>query len=203
MKNIFLFLALIMSISSVAQENKHQKEVLKFQNKLNKEFSNRESSPLTEEDRKDFKSLDFFPVDSTFRVVAQLKRMENSKPFKMRTTTDRLPIYKIFASATFDLKGKTYVLHIYQNQKLILTPDYKDYLFLPFTDDSNGDTTYGGGRYLDLDLEDMQGETIVIDFNKAYNPYCAYNEKYSCPIPPAANNLNLKVEAGVKAFKQP
>ncbi|MCK5678470.1 MAG: DUF1684 domain-containing protein, partial [Flavobacteriaceae bacterium] len=91
-------------------------------------------------------------------------------------------------------------LEIYQNQKLILTTDYEDYLFLPFTDKTNGESTYGGGRYLDLKIPD--GDTTVIDFNKAYNPYCAYNHKYSCPIPPKANQLDVEINAGVKAYEE-
>lgn len=200
MKNIVLILVLIFTTQVFAQENKTIKEVEKFQQKLNQEFASKETSPLHKDDLKKFKSLDFFPIDTNMRVVAKLKLFKNSKPFTMQTTTDRLPVYKIYATATFELQGKTYVLHIYQNQKLILTADYKDYLFLPFTDDSNGDTTYGGGRYIDLQVPTSNTDTIVIDFNKAYNPFCAYNHKYSCPIPPPVNHLNTKILAGVKAF---
>ena len=76
---------------------------------------------------------------------------------------------------------------------------YRDYLFLPFTDNTNGEQTYTGGRYIDLSIPD--GDTIVVDFNKAYNPYCAYNKKYSCPIVPSVNNLDTEIRAGVKAFE--
>ena len=80
-----------------------------------------------------------------------------------------------------------------------MTAEYEDYLFLPFTDKTNGDSSYGGGRYLDLKLP--EGDSIIIDFNQAYNPYCAYNDKYSCPVPPKSNNLDIEVLAGVKTFK--
>jgi hypothetical protein len=78
--------------------------------------------------------------------------------------------------------------------------EYADYLFLPFNDASNGKTTYGGGRFIDLEIPAAGNKTIEIDFNKAYNPYCAYNHNYSCPIPPDENNLNILVNAGVKDF---
>lgn len=190
----FLFINLAYS-----QENKTTKEAIKFQKKINKEFSTKEKSPLTEDDLKQFSELDFFPIDTSYIVIAKLKFQKDSKTFKMQTNTDRLPIYKIYAIASFNLKGREFKLHIYQNVKLIQTVDFEDYLFLPFTDKTNGNTTYGGGRYIDLEIPD--GDTILIDFNQTYNPSCAYNSKYSCPIPPKANDLNIEINAGVKKYK--
>jgi uncharacterized protein (DUF1684 family) len=92
-------------------------------------------------------------------------------------------------------------LTIYQSQSLLGLDEYKDYLFLPFADDSNEDSTYESGRYLDLRLGDIAGDIIRIDFNKAYNPYCAYvSDKYNCPIPPVENRLPVRLEAGEKRF---
>lgn len=203
MKNL-LFIPIFLFVSlSYAQKIKYssfKKEIDRFQKKLNKEFKDPQESPLTKEDLKVFKSLEFFPADTNFRVIATVKRTKNPKPFKMQTTTDRLPVYTVYAYVSFKLKGKTYNMPVYQNQKLMITPEYKDYLFLPFTDLTNGKTTYGGGRYLDLEIP--EGATMVIDFNKAYNPYCAYNAKYSCPIPPAKNHIDVEVTAGVKKFKK-
>ena len=196
---IFILTISILFINIIySQGNKSTKEAIKFQKNLNKEFSNKEKSPLTEGDLKLFKELDFFPIDTNFIVVAKLKFFKDSKTFKMQTNTDRLPIYKTYASATFTLKGKEFVLNIYQNEKLLQTTEFEDYLFLPFTDKTNGNGSYGGGRYIDLEIP--KGDTMVIDFNQAYNPSCAYNEKYSCPIPPKANDLNIEIKAGVKKF---
>ncbi len=199
MKKFLLVLSFFCVSVLFAQKTQQFKEANKFQQKLNKEFSSKENSPLTEEDLTSFKSLEFFPIDSNFMVTASLTLHKDSKPFKMKTTTDRLPVYKLYATANFQLNGKDYSLEIYQNEKLLLTPDYEDYLFLPFTDLTNGETSYGGGRYLDLSLP--EGTSMVIDFNQSYNPYCAYNEKYSCPVPPKSNHLNTKILAGVKAFE--
>ena len=199
MKKIILIIICFLVVQINAQESHSVKESKKFQQKLNKEFANKEESPLTDDDLKTFKSLDFFPIDSNYIVTAKLKFHKDSKPFPMKTTTDRLPIYKLYATASFKIKGVDYELEIYQNEKLILTTDFEDYLFLPFTDKTNAVTSYGGGRYLDLKLP--EGDTILIDFNKAYNPYCAYNGKYSCPIPPKENNLNTEIKAGVKDYK--
>ncbi len=198
MKNIILISICFLAIQINAQKSQSVKDSKKFQQKLDKEFANKEKSPLTEDDFKTFKALDFFPIDSSYIVTAKLKFHENSESFQMKTTTERLPVYKLYATASFKIKGVDYKLEIYQNQKLILTDDFEDFLFLPFTDKTNAETSYGGGRYIDLKLP--EGDTIIIDFNMAYNPYCAYNGKYSCPIPPKANHLDTEINAGVKAY---
>lgn len=198
MKKSVLILSFLFVSIMFAQESKQFKEAKKFQQKLNKEFSSKEESPLLKEDLANFKSLDFFPIDNNFVVTAKLTRHKDSEPFKMKTTTDRLPVYKLYATASFQLNGQNFSLQIYQNEKLLLTPDFEDYLFLPFTDNTNGESSYGGGRYIDLSLTDS--DTIIIDFNQSYNPYCAYNEKYSCPIPPRLNHLNVEILAGIKKF---
>ena len=197
---IFILAICILFINTIySQGNKSTKEAIKFQKKINKEFSNKEKSPLTDKDLKDFNELDFFPIDTSYIVLAKLKFQKDSITFKMQTNTDRLPIYKIYATASFNLKGREFKLNIYQNVKLIQTADFEDSLFLPFTDRTNGATTYGGGRYMDLEIPD--GDTILIDFNQTYNPSCAYNAKYSCPIPPKANHLDIDINAGVKKYK--
>lgn len=198
MKIRFLILFLSIATISFAQESKEFKNAKKFQQKLNKEFASKEESPLTEEDLASFEGLDFYAIDSSFIVNAALTFHKDSEPFTMKTTTDRLPVYKLYATAHFEINNKKYALEIYQNEKLVLTPEYEDYLFLPFTDLTNGNGSYGGGRYIDLSLP--EGESIIIDFNQAYNPYCAYNDKYSCPIPPKTNDLELAIKAGVKSF---
>lgn len=173
-------------------------EILSFQKKMNQEFKDPESSPLPDRYRKNFEGLAFFQPDTTYRVVAKFVRTPEAVPFMMPTTTDRKSKEVTYGVAYFTLKGEQYQLEIYQNQELMLEEKYKDYLFLPFLDGTNGEETYSGGRYIDLNIPD--GDSLIIDFNKAYNPYCAYNKKYSCPIVPTINSLPLKVMAGVRAF---
>jgi uncharacterized protein len=92
-------------------------------------------------------------------------------------------------------------LNLYQSQSLMEVDAYKSHLFLPFTDETSGAGSYEGGRYIDLSFEDIRNKKIVIDFNKAYNPYCAYvSGKYNCPIPPAENTLPVRVEAGERQY---
>lgn len=198
-KNTIILLLLIAAIGC-ARDKKMLLAETDFQREMNADFKDATKSPLKGKDRKAFTSLDFFTFDETYVVTAGFKRTPNEKAFGMKTTTSRLPVYVKYGEITFTLKGKPYKLDIYQNQELIKKEGYENYLFLPFLDDTNGDSTYGGGRYIDARIP--EGETMVIDFNKAYNPYCAYNEKYSCPIVPRANYIPIAIEAGVKAFKK-
>jgi len=178
----------------------YNSEIKNFHYRLNLEFSNKATSPLTEKGFKKFTSLAFFPIDSSYKVTAKFMRTPNEKPFEMPTTKSRKAIEVKYGELHFILHGKPLKLNVYQSQELKLKPGYKDYLFLPFTDLSNGKETYHGGRYIDLKLP--TNDTLIVDFNKAYNPYCAYSDRYSCPIPPKENNLNVKVLAGVKAYKK-
>lgn len=169
-----------------------------WQRKKNADFKDASVSPLKKKDRKNFKTLDFFPVDSTFMVEAILKRTPNAPWFSMPTTTERVTKERIFGMAIFELQGKTFELAVYQGEETMTQEGLEDYLFLPFIDATNGETTYGGGRYLDLRIP--SGDILLIDFNEAYNPYCVYDEKYSCPIVPIENELDIAVTAGVKSF---
>ncbi len=181
---------------SLVREKEVYVETKMFQDELNQEYSTLATSPLESTDFEKFSSLNFFPSNVSAVVNASFTKYKKTKKFKMKTSTTRKPVYVKYAEVRFIYEGKTCSLTVYQNTELMKNPGYEDYLFLPFTDLTNGETTYGGGRYIDLRIP--EGEMIVIDFNKAYNPYCAYSHKYSCPIPPPENFLDLKVEAGVK-----
>ncbi|WP_370100936.1 DUF1684 domain-containing protein [Xanthomarina gelatinilytica] len=196
----FLQFFLLISVLSCAQDKQPILGETEFQRKMNADFKDATKSPLKDKDRKEFKGLDFFKFDSTYVVTATLTRTPDETPFRMKTTTDRLPMYVKYGVVTFKLKGKTHELNIYQDLDLKNQIGYDDYLFLPFLDLTNGDTTYGGGRYVECRIP--EDDKVIIDFNTAYNPYCAYNEKYSCPIVPRENYLETKIEAGVKAFKK-
>ncbi|MEZ2414926.1 DUF1684 domain-containing protein [Muriicola sp. E247] len=173
--------------------------IIEFQNSLNEEFSDPEVSPLPDRYRKDFQGLDFFEPDTLYSVRAKFVRTPDAIPFMMPTNTDRLSEEVVYGVVTFSLNGKEYQLEVYQNEELKSEEGFEDYLFLPFTDETNGELTYEGGRYIDLTIPEE--DTLVIDFNKAYNPYCAYNKKYSCPLVPSQNHISTRILAGVKAFK--
>lgn len=182
----------------VSAQNKKMLTAKEYQDNLNKEFADSISSPLEKEDLAHFKKLDFFPINDQFIVEATFAKIKRGKVFEMRTTTSRKPKYKVFGLLRFKIEGKDFELFVYQNLDLMKKKEYKDYLFLPFTDYTNGVESYGAGRYIDFRIPETN--KVVIDFNKAYNPYCAYNKKYSCPIVPAENDLKIEIKAGVKKF---
>lgn len=174
-----------------------------FQKELNATFKDASKSPLKKKDRKAFKGLDFFEVDSAFVVKAIIEHQPNSDYFNMPTTTGEFRKERVFGVLHFNLKGSAYKLNVYESKELKDKKGYNDYLFLPFLDQTNGNTTYGGGRYIELRLpQKNKAETVIIDFNEAFNPYCAYNENYSCPIVPRKNYLDIEILAGVKAFNK-
>lgn len=175
-----------------------QTDVLAYRDSVDQVFADPELSILPDDVREIFIGIDYFAYDERFRVSARFKRIKRGRVFKMKTTTDRLPEYKPYGTLTFELMGKKERLTVYQNIELIKKEGYEDYIFLPFTDATNGESTYGGGRYLDLRIGDL-GPTTVLDFNRCYNPYCVYSKKYSCPIPPSENHIEQAIEAGVRA----
>ena len=186
--------------NAVQLESGALEDIMQFQKKMNEEFKDPATSPLPDRFRKDFATLDFYEPDTTYRIKAKFTRTPEALPFMMPTTTERQTEEVVFGIITFSLKGRTHKLEVYQNQELMQQEKYRDYLFLPFADLTNGEDTYGGGRYLDLTIP--KGDTILLDFNKAYNPYCAYNPKYSCPLVPKQNRLDIEIRAGVKVFKK-
>ena len=194
MKNIILFLFCF--TSTYAQKDVAAAE--KFQSELNKSYADSLKSPLMKDDLKQFKGLDFYPIDEKYIVEATFIRTKKEKPFGMKTTTSRTPLYKKYGELYFEIDGKAFKLNVYQNVDLNKKPGYEDYLFLPFSDLTCGKESYIGGRYVDMKIQ--KGKTWTIDFNKAYNPYCAYNYEYSCPIVPLENDLNIEILAGVKKF---
>ncbi|MBU2650341.1 MAG: DUF1684 domain-containing protein [Bacteroidetes bacterium] len=194
---ILLLISLFIFISTLTySQSEAENEINQFRLELNKHFADTASSPLPEAEKATFRGLDLYPIDLKYRISAELIRTPGEDPFGMATTTERLPVYVKYGEAHFNLHGKDIILNIYQNIKLTESEEYRDYLFLPFNDLTNGEETYGGGRYIDLKIP--AGDTIIIDFNQAYNPYCAYNHKYSCPVPPRENRMEVEIRAGVK-----
>ncbi|HEY2725566.1 MAG TPA: DUF1684 domain-containing protein [Parafilimonas sp.] len=168
----------------------------RFQNGLVAEYADAKESPLSAKAKKTFKGIHFYPFNAKYVLNAKFVRMPNEKPFQMSTSSGMRKTYIKYAQVFFTIDGKEYKLNVYQSQDLLQSADYKDYLFIPFTDATSGKETYEGGRYIDLNI--TNSDHILINFNKAYHPYCAYTDGYNCPIPPQENNLSIKIEAGVK-----
>jgi uncharacterized protein (DUF1684 family) len=198
MRTLFTLFLLVQLNFGFGQEKFDVSAVAKFQQVINSEYADAKTSPLLAEDLAVFKTLDFYPINEKFFVTAKFVRTENEKPFEMKTTGERKPMYIKYGEAYFVLDGKDFKLNIYKNIELSKKEEYKDYLFLPFSDLTCGNESYIGGKYIDMKVP--KGETMVIDFNTSYNPYCAYSHKYSCPKVPLENDLNIEIKAGVKKF---
>jgi uncharacterized protein len=164
-----------------------------------KEFQDTAQSPLSFDEIATFSGLKYFKPNPVYKVHAIFNKSEIPLTFRMKTSTSREPEYRTYGTISFILFDSTISLQVYQNVELIKRPGYSDYLFLPFTDETSAVESYEAGRYIDLRIP--ESNTIEVDFNKAYNPYCAYNHKYSCPIPPAENHIPLKIKAGEKKYK--
>jgi uncharacterized protein (DUF1684 family) len=195
---ILLTLVLLVQLNFGFGQNAFTDAVEKFQKELNAEYADAKTSPLMADDLATFKSLDFYPINEKFKVTARFVRTKKEKPFEMKTSTDRKPLYVKYGEAYFTIDGLDFKLNIYRNIELSKKAEYKDYLFLPFSDLTSGNESYIGGKYIDMKVP--EGNTIIIDFNTSYNPYCAYNHKYSCPKVPLENDLNIEIKAGVKKF---
>lgn len=193
----YLFLFLLLPVLVFSQKDSQQIAVVKkFQKELNAEYLNPEETPLRGDNFKNFKQHPFFPIDMKYRVTAKFTKTENAQPFDLPTSSGKSKSYTEYGKATFELGGKSYTLALYQSLDLLKQKKYKDYLFLPFRDATNGKETYGGGKYMDLKIP--KGNTIILDFNTSYQPYCAYNAyDYNCPIVPEENRLPLEIRAGV------
>ena len=202
-KNILILCVLSVLFSCNSQGKRALIGKTEYQQKLNASYKDASKSPLKKKDLKGFKGLDFFPVDSTFIVIAKLVKTKNAPTFEMATTTDRKPLYKEYGTLNFTLKGTACELTIYRSQDDLRDEKYKDYLFLPFTDATSSNESYGGGRYMDVmtTSENTDG-TIELNFNNTYNPYCAYNAKYSCPLTPRQNHLDIEIKAGIMIFEK-
>lgn len=197
MRKILFFVFIIYSFLAFSQSlEKQVSEIKKFQKTLNAKYLNPKESPLRGENFENFKEHPFFPINLKYRIVADLILTENPVPFEIPTSSGKTRTYREYGKANFVIDGEKYSLTIYQNLTLIEKPEYKDHLFLPFRDDTNGKQTYGGGKYMDLKIP--KSNKIVLDFNQSYQPYCAYNAyDYSCPIVPEINQLPVEIKAGV------
>lgn len=193
MKHFQLLFLIFLSTFSFGQSS--ESEVLEKRKIHAQELSDSTAGVLSAEEIDEFGGLDYFDFDSTFQIEATFIK-KKGKRFKMPTSTDRTPIYRRYGLIQFAINDSIFELEVYQNMALRKEEGFEDYLFIPFRDGTSRIETYGGGRYLDVRIPD--GKELLIDFNLAYNPYCAYSHRYSCPIPPVVNTLDVKIMAGEK-----
>ena len=189
MKTALLFLLLLASGTLRAQADYTQRLLLE---RSEKETAFRKEV-LNETEAAAFQGICYFEIDSTYVVAATFQRKKGKK-FAMPMTKERLVYYRQYGTLTFTIHDTLCTLKVYENLSLKGNKEYKDYLFLPFRDGTTAISTYGGGRY--LDIQKSSASVWMIDFNRAYHPYCVYSERYSCPIPPKENVVAPMIEAG-------
>jgi len=190
-KSIILFILFAIIFTSCAP--KYEVEVQTERDKKNKQFKDGNGSPIPYDDRPNFTGLDYFPIDSSYYAVAMLTLAQDVKEITLKTTQGKDRRFKMYAKADFKLKDKPFSLNIYK------AIEDGDGFTVLFTDLTSGKTSYEVGRYIDVEINGLRA---ILDFNRAYNPYCIYDKKYDCPIPPNGSNLNIEVNAGEKIYKK-
>lgn len=186
-----------MSLPFLGYSQEYAQEIEAYRQKTIAEFKKNKHSPISEDQTK---FLSYYPADVNYRVQAQVELLFNEPTFRMPTYDGTSNEYKRFAILHFVLNGKDIKLTAYQSVALFQNPAYQNHLFLPFTDLTNGQQSYDGGRYIDLNSQDIIDGKITIDFNQAYNPYCAYSNGYRCPKPPKENDIQELIPVGEKKY---
>lgn len=197
MSKILIFLQFLFLNSTVFAQN-YSEEIKDYREKYKQDFLTDDHSPIHIEE--DLKYIQFFEPDEMYQVIAAFTKTENAAPFDMATMSGKTKKYIEYGKLTFILKDQSYTLTVFQGLALLEKPELKDYLFVPFTDLTNGGDSYINGRYLDFRIGDIKENKLLVDFNKAYNPYCAFSDGYNCPKPPEENNLKVGVRAGEKKY---
>ena len=194
MKKLSFLLCLFICLKCFSQQS--------YQDSIQKHIDNyvKEHGVVKGDDKK---HLHFYPANASFKVRAAVELKPNSPWFKMDASGPIKQLYRVYGVARFTINGTEVQLNIYQNQSLMQTDKYAAHLFVPFIDATSGKETYEGGRYIDITISDIKTGSVELDFNKAYNPYCAYvSGIYSCPIPPKENRLTIAIEAGEKKYSK-
>jgi len=195
---LFLIFHLFTAFSQSHVEN-FEADIEKHRLSYKKAFIDHRGSPLTAADTG---FIDFYKPEHSWLVTGKVTLTPDEKEFELPTYSGKTRTYRKYATVSLEHKGTHFQLSLYQNLSIQKDTAYRDYLFLPFTDLTNGETSYEGGRYLDFSIGDIRNETLYVDFNKCYNPYCAYSDGYNCPVPPADNRLQIEIPAGEKKFKK-
>ncbi len=191
MKSIILLFATFLLFGPLlAQVDSAVYDIEQHRKKQEEEFRDPEKSPLDKKLRKKFKGLNYYPINLDYRLKATFVKTENPTLFKMKTTTSRLPEYQKYGEVHFKLDGEDRVLEVYQSPEISKRPGYEDYLFIPFTDETNGIDTYEVGRYIEFRIP--SSDQVILDFNKCYNPYCSYGSGYSCPNTSGGKSPSVK-----------
>lgn len=199
-KSLIIILLFNLLLKNAISQTDYIKEIEKHRKEKDMYLSDSSKTPLKPKDLKEFTGLNYFPVDSTYRITATLIPYKKKKKKSLKTSSGNLREYTIYGELVFILSEKKINIHVYQTSNKEQLKKEPNRLFLPFTDNTSGEETYGGGRYIDFEI--TGNNMVIIDFNLAYNPYCAYTSGYSCAIPPKENHIDIAIKAGEKKYKE-
>ncbi len=161
------------------------------------DFRKNSDGPLTPDG---VEMMDFFEADEEYSCMCDLV-IDEQPLVEMSTYAGKKKTFQLYARAKCKTSGKSFSVALFQHAGMSTHPIHGKKLFLPFKDETNGDLTYGGGRYMDLSKDNIVNNQLKIDFNRCYNPWCAYSDGFNCPIPPRENEIPLQILAGEKSFK--
>lgn len=199
MKYLTLIFAISISSQGFAQSN-YESDILAERKTKDEHLESRKHSPLQKRDRKAFTQLNYFEVNQAWNKTAEFSLIIGGDTLDIMTSSGKVKQFQTYGLITFHNGQRIDSLYAYKRiwPEGFVSP-YEPSLFLPFTDYTTGNDCYGGGRYMDIDIPEGDGE-IELDFNRCYNPYCAYGGGFSCPIPPKVNVVNTRVEAGERSY---
>ncbi len=194
---VVLLFVIFYSFSDLQMNDRYVEGIQEERKEKEEFFRQDEESPIEPALRKKFKGLSYFPIDASYRLTAELTLIPetDTATLRLQTTTGEERLMRRYGIARFRFNGEQHAL------TLFVSSESPQILFVPFNDPTNGKETYKTGRYMDIPLPKGRRDQIVLDFNTAYNPYCAYNDNYSCPIPPPENRLKVPIRAGEMVYK--
>jgi uncharacterized protein (DUF1684 family) len=200
---LFLFFVIALcclpAVSIGAQTYYGSTDLKIFRDGRDHEMRDPKETPLPEAEQARFAGLKYYDVDKRFRVKAKLVTEAGKQRVHFQTSSGKTDIMLRYGTVSFKLMGKKLSLNVYRSEALAASEEYGDLLFIPFRDETSGKETYGAGRYIDIKISGAK--KVILDFNLAYNPNCAYgSDKYNCPIPPKENRLDVEIKAGEKSY---
>lgn len=198
MKSVFVLFLSLISVVAKAQTS-YSDSIQTYRQQHDSLFF---AEVLNETERQQVQEICYFPVDTNYRITATFQ-VKKGKKFVMPMSKERVVYYQRYALLSFELQDTIVTVELYENKTALAKTKKKERylhgveLFLPFRDLTNGTDSYGGGRYLEVLLPAHQSEgKITLDFNATYHPYCAYSDRYSCPIVPMINKMPVFIRAG-------
>lgn len=200
MKSAFCFIVICFAMGCAQKASPEYIEALaQHRVEYKKGFAEGERAPIRTKEELDL--MDFYPADESYSCTCKFEVDSDAPIIEMATYAGKKKNFMRYGSAHCEAKGQKISLGLYKNAQHANHPIYGKKMFLPFKDYTNGESTYGGGRYMDVPTSNIKGDEIVLDFNHCYNPWCAYSDGYNCPIPPIENHLKIEMLVGEKSWK--